>query len=186
MVLWGIANEYASTLPIATSDKSELYMGYATINGDMSGGYAPIADVVKTKLFSLARWMNKNRKEKDAIPTSIIEKPPGAELAINPKTNKPLLAEEALMPYEFLDEVIWRIENLNQSINNMMQFEFLYEKKNVLDKNTKLMWLEKFFKRLNTALYKWYIVPPYPIIDSYSINKIEFKQPIVSNINYSK
>ena len=90
------------------------------------------------------------------------------------------------MPYEFLDEVIWRIENFNQSIDNMMKFEFLYEKKNILDKETKKAWLEKFFRRLNTALYKWHIVPPSPIIDSKSINSIEFKQAITSNINYSK
>ncbi len=184
MILWGIANEFSSTLPVATSDKSELYMGYATINGDMSGGYAPIADVVKTKLFALARWMNENRAVKNVIPESIILKPPGAELAINPKTGKPLLAEEALMPYEFLDEVIWRIENLNQSIDNMMKSKFLYEKNNILDSKTKLEWLKKFFKRMNTALYKWYILPPAPVVDARSINKIEFKQPIISNINY--
>ena len=63
--LWGISNEFSKTLPIATSDKSELYMGYATINGDMSGGFAPIADVTKTKLFSLAKWLNKNRPQKN-------------------------------------------------------------------------------------------------------------------------
>ena len=186
MILWGIANEFGQTLPIATSDKSELYMGYATINGDMSGGYAPIADVVKTKLFALARWMNENRKIKNAIPESIILKPPGAELAIDPKTGKTLLAEDALMPYEFLDEVIWRIENLGQSIDDMLKAEFLYEKKKSLDIETKTIWLNKFFKRLNTALYKWYIVPPSPVIDAHSINKIEFKQPIISNINYFK
>ena len=183
-ILFGIANEFDKTLAIATSDKSELYMGYATINGDMSGGYAPISDVVKTKLFALAKWMNKNRKTKNTIPLSVIQKPPGAELAINPETNKPLLAEEALMPYEFLDEVIWRIENLHQSINDMMSQEFLYEKKNKLKKQQKEAWLQKFFKRMSNALYKWYIVPPGPIIDSRSINKAEYKQPIISNINY--
>ena len=183
MILWGIANEYGA-LPIATSDKSELYMGYATINGDMSGGYAPICDVVKTKLFSLARWMNENRPQKNAIPESIILKPPGAELAIDPKTGKTLLAEDALMPYEFLDEVIWRMENLNQSINNMMNYEFLYEKKNKIDNETKKAWLSKFAKRMNSALYKWYIIPPGPVIDARSINKIEFRQAITSSINY--
>ena len=186
LILWGIANEFDSTIPIATSDKSELYMGYATINGDMSGGYAPISDVVKTKLFALARWMNENRPQKNAIPEAIIKKPPQAELALDPKTGKTLLAEDALMPYEFLDEVIWRIENFNQSIDNMMKSKFLYEKKNILDNQTKLQWLNKFFKRLNTAIYKWYIIPPGPIVDGRSINKIEFKQPIISDINYSK
>ena len=184
MILWGIANEYGSTLPIATSDKSETYMGYATINGDMSGGYAPILDVTKTKLFALARWMNENRQIKNAIPESIILKPPGAELALDPNTGKTLKAEDALMPYEFMDEVIWRIENLNQSIDNMMQNIFLYEKKNTLDNETKKLWLEKFFKRMNSAIYKWYISAPSPIVDSYSINKAIYKQPIVSNINY--
>ncbi len=183
-ILWGISNEFESTIPIATSDKSELYMGYATINGDMSGGFAPITDVVKTKLFALARWMNENRLIKNSIPISIIKKPPGAELAINPETGKPLLAEEALMPYEFLDEIIWRLENFSQSIDNMMEEKFLYETKHQIDEKTKLMWLNKFFKRLNRAIYKWYIAPIGPIVDSRSINKQEFKQPVVSNIDY--
>jgi len=183
-ILWGISNEYPKTLPIATSDKSETYMGYATINGDMSGGYAPIADVTKTKLFALARWLNKNREIKDAIPKSVILKPPGAELAINPETGKTLTAEEALMPYEFLDEVIWRIENYNQTIDDMLKEEFVYEKHNSLENNQKQIWLEKFFKRLNSALYKWYITAPAPIVDAHSINKAEYRQSIVSNINY--
>ena len=186
MILWAIANEFGATLPVATSDKSETYMGYATINGDMSGGYAPILDVTKTKLFALARWMNENRAVKNAIPESVILKPPGAELAIDPKTGETLKAEDALMPYEFLDEVIWRIENFNQSIDNMMQNEFIYEKKNILDSATKKAWLEKFFRRLNTSTYKWYISAPSPIIDAHSINKIEYAQPIASNINHSK
>ncbi|MBQ8476381.1 NAD(+) synthase, partial [bacterium] len=186
MILWGIANEYSQTLPIATSDKSELYMGYATINGDMSGGYAPICDVVKTKLFALGYWMNENREIKHAIPLSVLKKPPGAELAINPETGKTLLAEEALMPYEFLDEVIWRIENLHQVIDDMLDAEFLYEKKNSLTKLQKKAWLEKFFNRMNKALYKWYIVPPGPVIDARSINKAEFRQPIISNIKYKE
>lgn len=186
MILWGIANEFGSTLTIATSDKSETYMGYATINGDMSGGFAPILDITKTKLFALARWMNKNRQIKNAIPENIILKPPGAELAIDPRTGKTLKAEDALMPYEFMDEVIWRIENTNQSIDNMMQSEFLYEKKNVLNIETKKLWLEKFFKRMSSAIYKWYISAPSPIIDSNSINKAIYKQPIISKINYLK
>lgn len=127
MFLWGISNEFASCIPIATSDKSELYMGYATINGDMSGGFAPIADVPKTKLFAFARWMNANREQKNAIPEAIILKKPGAELAIDPKTGKPLIAEDALMPYEFLDEIIWRIENKNEGYHNLLETEFVYE-----------------------------------------------------------
>ena len=183
--LWGISNEFGRCLPIATSDKSELYMGYATINGDMSGGFAPIADVPKTKLFALAHWLNKNREEKNAIPEAIILKKPGAELAIDPKTGKPLVAEDALMPYEFLDEVIWRIENKKEHYYDMLESEFLYEKKNPISKEQKIEWLDKFYRRMSTALYKWSILPPSVIVDSRSINKYDYKQPITSSrINY--
>lgn len=183
--LWGISNEFGNCLPIATSDKSELYMGYATINGDMSGGFAPIADVPKTKLFALARWLNKNRDVKNAIPEAIILKKPGAELAIDPKTGKPLIAEDALMPYEFLDEIIWRIENKKEHYYDMMDSEFLYEQKNPVSKEQKQQWLDKFYRRMSTALYKWSILPPSVIVDSRSINKYDYKQPITSSrINY--
>ncbi len=185
MFLWGISNEFASCIPIATSDKSELYMGYATINGDMSGGFAPIADVPKTKLFAFARWLNKNREVKNAIPEAIILKKPGAELAINPKTGKPLIAEDALMPYEFLDEIIWRIENKNESYNELLKTEFVYEKHNKISREQKTEWLDKFYRRMSTALYKWSIMPPSVIVEARSINKCDYRQPIISSkINY--
>lgn len=179
-LLWGIANEFCATIPIATSDKSELYMGYATINGDMSGGFAPIADVPKTKLFALARWLNKNRNVKNAIPEAVILKPPGAELAINPETGETLKAEEALMPYEFLDEVIWRIENKHESYQDMIHSKFLYESKHIVTQETKTAWLDKFYKRMSSALYKWSILPPSVIVEGRSINKGDYRQPITS------
>ena len=185
MFLWGISNEFPSCIPIATSDKSELYMGYATINGDMSGGFAPIADVPKTKLFAFARWLNKKKKEKNAIPEAVILKKPGAELAIDPKTNKPLIAEDALMPYEFLDEIIWRIENKNETYNDFINTEFVYEKHNEVTFEQKIEWLNKFYRRMSTALYKWSILPPSIIVEARSINKCDYRQPITSSrINY--
>lgn len=179
-LLWGIANEFCATIPIATSDKSELYMGYATINGDMSGGFAPIADVPKTKLFALARWMNENREVKNAIPEAIILKKPGAELAINPETGEHLKAEEALMPYEFMDEVIWRIENKHESYKDMINSQFLYETKEKVAPEQKKEWLDKFYKRMASALYKWSILPPSVIVEGRSINKADYRQPITS------
>lgn len=179
-LLWSLSNEFSATIPIATSDKSELYMGYATINGDMSGGFAPIADVPKTKLFALARWLNKNRDAKNAIPDAVILKPPGAELAINPETGELLTAEEALMPYEFLDEVIWRIENKHESYHDMVNSTFVYETQNKVDLETKKAWLDKFYRRMSRALYKWYILPPSVIVDGRSINKSDYRQPITS------
>lgn len=185
MFLWGISNEFEACIPIATSDKSEAYMGYATINGDMSGGFAPIMDVTKTKLFALARWLNKNRAQKNAIPESVILKKPGAELAIDPKTGKTLCAEDALMPYEFLDEIIWRIENKKESFTELMNAEFIYEKRLNISKEQKKEWLNKFFRRMSAAQYKSYIMPPFVILEDYSINKTEYYQPITSgNINY--
>lgn len=180
-LLWGIANEFCAAIPIATSDKSELYMGYATINGDMSGGFAPIADVPKTKLFALARWLNNNREVENAIPETIILKPPGAELAINPETGETLKAEEALMPYEFMDEVIWRIENKHESYQDMIYSTFLYETKNKITPEKKKEWLDKFYKRMSGALYKWSILPPSVIVEGRSINKADYRQPITSN-----
>ncbi len=185
MYLWGISNEFPSCIPIATSDKSELYMGYATVNGDMSGGFAPIADVPKTKLFALASWMNLNRASKNTIPKSVIEKKPGAELAIDPNTGKPLNAEDALMPYEFLDEIIWRIENKNESYKDLYNDTFVYELKNIVPKKQKIDWLNKFYNRMSKALYKWSILPPSVIVESRSINKADYNQPITSGrINY--
>lgn len=185
MYIWGVSNEFASCLPIATSDKSEIYMGYATINGDMSGGFAPIADIPKTKLFALAHWMNANRENKDVIPESIINKRPGAELAINPKTGKPLIAEDALMPYEFLDEIIWNVENKHAGYNDLVNNQFIYEVQNNISYEQKLEWINKFYKRMSTALYKWSILPPATIIEPYSINKHDYLQPITSTkINY--
>jgi len=235
-LLWGIANEFCATIPIATSDKSELYMGYATINGDMSGGFAPIADVPKTKLFALARWLNEKEKGKSekgkevgqdnschceergrsdaaiqeypspeflrlansprtspspargegenlspkVIPESVILKPPGAELAINPETGETLTAEDALMPYEFMDEVIWRIENKHESYQDMINSMFLYETKAKVSREEKTAWLDKFYRRMSTALYKWSILPPSVIVEGRSINKNDYRQPITS------
>lgn len=185
MYLWGIANEFASCIPIATSDKSELYMGYATINGDMSGGFATIADVTKTKLFALARWLNKNREEKNAIPESVILKKPGAELAIDPKTGKTLNAEDALMPYEFLDEIIWRVENKHEAYDELLDSEFIYEKKHSLAKEQKREWLDKFYKRMSFSIYKSSIMPPYVVLDDNTINKNIYHHPITAGkINY--
>ena len=181
MYLFGVANEFASCIPIATSDKSELYMGYATINGDMSGGFAPLADITKTKLFALARWLNKNRVVKDVIPESIILKRPGAELAIDKKTGKTLLAEDALMPYEFLDEIIWRVENYHEDYKDLLEAEFVYEKKEKISREQKQEWLDKFYRRMSFALFKGAIMPPYPIVDAHSINKVDYYQPITSS-----
>ena len=82
------------------------------------------------------------------------------------------------MPYEFLDEIIWRIENKNENYNQMLESEFLYEKSNKITKEQKIEWLDKFYRRMSTALYKWTILPPFVVVDSKNCN---YKQPITSS-----
>ncbi len=182
-LLWSISNEHKQMLPIATSDKSEAYIGYATVNGDMSGGFAPIADVTKTKLFALGHFFNKNRMQKNAIPQAILEKPPGAELKINPKTGKTVCAEEENMPYEFLDEIIWNVETKGFGFEELMKHKFYYEKNNTLSTEQKTEWINKFYWKSKCAVYKWHIIPPSVVVDVKSINSVEYRQPIISKVN---
>ena len=83
-------------------------------------------------------------------------------------------------PYEFLDEVIWRIENKHESYHDMIDDKFLYETKNNVTPEQKKEWLDKFYKRMSGALYKWSILPPSVIVEGRSINKNDYKQPITS------
>jgi NAD+ synthetase len=167
-------------LPIATSDKSEAYIGYATTNGDMSGGFAPIADVTKTKLFALADFMNKNRSEKDVIPQSVLEKPPGAELKFDKEKGRTITAEEDNMPYPFLDEIIWHVENKKFGYRELVNHKFLYEKEHAISQEQKEAWIAKFFDKAQKAIFKWHIFPISIIVDSQTINDMEYYHPIVS------
>ncbi|MBQ3642344.1 NAD(+) synthase [bacterium] len=180
-ILWSVSNEYKGMLPIATSDKSEAYIGYATVNGDMSGGFAPIADITKTKLFALGKFINE-LKGREVVPKSVLEKPPGAELKINQKTGRPLCAEEANMPYEFLDEIVWMIENFGYGKQDLYKHSFLYEKNHELSQEQKEEWINKFYWKMHCATYKWHIMPASVIQDAHSINSVEYYQPILSNI----
>ncbi|MBQ9246652.1 NAD(+) synthase [bacterium] len=181
-ILWSVSNEHKQMLPIATSDKSEAYIGYATVNGDMSGGFAPIADVTKTKLFALGAFLNEYRTQKNVIPQSVLEKPPGAELKINPKTGKTVCAEEENMPYEFLDEIIWYVENFGYGFDDLIMHQFYYETKNKITREIKEEWINKFYWKSKCAIYKWHILPPSVIVDAHSINSVEYHQPIISKV----
>ena len=86
-------------MAIATGNKSELGQGYCTLYGDMAGGYAPLGDLYKMEVYSLARQFNK-RIGKDAVNESTLTKPPSAELAPDQKD------EDSLPPYPVLDEIL--------------------------------------------------------------------------------
>jgi NAD+ synthase (glutamine-hydrolysing) len=93
-----LSNKFGWML-VATGNKSELSVGYATLYGDMAGGFALLKDVYKTDVFRLARFLNE-RSERELIPQSIIERAPSAELRDNQ------LDEDSLPPYPKLDQVL--------------------------------------------------------------------------------
>ena len=84
-------------LVLTTGNKSELAVGYCTLYGDMCGALAVIADVLKTEIYALARWIN---RDEEIIPWNTIEKPPSAELRPN-QTD-----QDSLPPYDLLDRIL--------------------------------------------------------------------------------
>ena len=98
VLLMALSNKFGWML-VATGNKSELSVGYATLYGDMAGGFALLKDVYKTDVFRLARYLNE-RAGKELIPQSIIDRAPSAELRDNQ------LDEDSLPPYAKLDEVL--------------------------------------------------------------------------------
>ena len=98
-LLMAISNKFGYLL-LSTGNKSEMAVGYCTLYGDMNGGLAVIADVPKTKVYSICNWLNRNRK---IIPSNIINKPPSAELKPDQKD------QDSLPPYEILDDILEQI-----------------------------------------------------------------------------
>jgi NAD+ synthase (glutamine-hydrolysing) len=98
VLLMALSNKFGWML-VATGNKSELSVGYATLYGDMAGGFALLKDVYKTDVFRLARYLNERAGE-ELIPQSIIDRAPSAELRHNQ------LDEDSLPPYPKLDEVL--------------------------------------------------------------------------------
>jgi len=104
-LLMAVSNKFGHMV-LTTGNKSEVSVGYATLYGDMNGGYNPIKDLYKMQVFSLCRWRNENRPdialgpEGEVIPVNIITKPPSAELREDQKD------EDSLPPYDVLDDIL--------------------------------------------------------------------------------
>jgi NAD+ synthase (glutamine-hydrolysing) len=98
VLLMALSNKFG-WLVVATGNKSELSVGYATLYGDMAGGFALLKDVYKTDVFRLARHLNEQAGH-ELIPQSIIDRAPSAELRDNQ------LDEDSLPPYPALDKVL--------------------------------------------------------------------------------
>ena len=97
-ILMAISNKHGP-LVLATGNKSEMAVGFATLYGDMVGGYAVLKDVLKGLVYELARWRN---KDGEVIPQNTIDKPPSAELRPDQKDS------DSLPPYETLDAILER------------------------------------------------------------------------------
>ncbi len=102
MILMGISNA-EGPMVLATGNKSELATGYSTVYGDAVGGFAPLKDVDKSRVWDLARWRNRYAEfqgHTPPIPVNSIEKPPSAELRPNQ------VDQDTLPPYDLLDKVL--------------------------------------------------------------------------------
>jgi NAD+ synthase (glutamine-hydrolysing) len=107
LIVMALSNKFG-WLPLATGNKSELSVGYATLYGDMAGGFALLKDVYKTDVFRLAKHLNE-RARRDLIPRSVLERAPSAELRADQRD------EDALPPYSELDRVLEAYVELDSS-----------------------------------------------------------------------
>ncbi|NIA25018.1 MAG: NAD+ synthase [Gammaproteobacteria bacterium] len=108
-IVMGISNKFGEMV-VATGNKSEMAVGYATLYGDMAGGFAVLKDVFKTLVYRLAEWRNRDR---EVIPRSIITKAPSAELRPDQKDT------DSLPPYEILDPILERYIEQDLSIDEI-------------------------------------------------------------------
>jgi NAD+ synthase (glutamine-hydrolysing) len=116
VLLMALSNKFG-WLVVATGNKSELSVGYATLYGDMAGGFALLKDVFKTDVFRLARHLNE-RAGKELIPATIIERAPSAEL------RDEQLDEDSLPPYPALDRVLEAYVEQDRSREELSQDGF--------------------------------------------------------------
>jgi NAD+ synthase (glutamine-hydrolysing) len=110
LLLMAVSNKFGALL-LTTGNKSELAVGYCTLYGDMCGGLAVIADVPKTEVFALARYLN---KDSEIIPQNTIDKPPSAELRPDQ------MDSDSLPDYEQLDEILHAYVEEGKSIKSII------------------------------------------------------------------
>lgn len=120
VLLMAMSNKLGKIV-LATGNKSEMAVGYATLYGDMAGGYAPLKDVFKTKVYELAKYRNElgdgtieNPNYKEIIPDRVITRPPSAELAPDQ------VDEDSLPPYDILDAVLRMFIEEFQSVDDIV------------------------------------------------------------------
>lgn len=108
-ILMGVSNKFGGMV-VATGNKSEMAVGYATLYGDMAGGYAVLKDVYKTLVYRLSRWRN---RDGEVIPLAIIEKAPSAELRPDQ------FDTDSLPPYDVLDAVLEQYIEYDRTVDEI-------------------------------------------------------------------
>ena len=136
-LLMAISNKLGYLL-ISTGNKSEMAVGYCTLYGDMDGGLAAIADVPKTQVYALCRWLNRRQSGVEVIPETIINKPPSAELKPN-QTD-----QDSLPPYDELDDILHRFVEQHQSAAEIVAAGYARE---TVDRVIKLVSRAEFKRR---------------------------------------
>ncbi len=123
LILMALSNKSGEML-LTTGNKSEVAVGYATIYGDMAGGYNPIKDLYKTRVFETCRWRNTNHRgwmkgpAGEVIPPRVIDKPPSAELRADQKD------EDSLPPYPVLDAILEGLVDRDASVAELVDLGF--------------------------------------------------------------
>lgn len=110
IILMAISNKSGRML-LTTGNKSEMSVGYATLYGDMAGGFAPLKDVPKLLVYRLAEWRN---RAEEVIPRRVIDRPPSAELRPDQKDS------DSLPPYEVLDPILQRYVEQDRSLEEII------------------------------------------------------------------
>ncbi len=119
VLLMAMSNKLGKML-LATGNKSEMSVGYATLYGDMAGGFAPLKDVFKTVVYDLSRYRN-SLGDGEIIPDRVITRPPSAELAPDQKD------EDSLPPYDILDEILRLFIEEFQSVDDIVAQGFDFD-----------------------------------------------------------
>jgi NAD+ synthase (glutamine-hydrolysing) len=136
VLLMAMSNKLGKML-LATGNKSEMSMGYATLYGDMAGGFAPLKDVYKTLVYSLSRYRNACG-DGEIIPERVITRPPSAELAPDQKD------EDSLPPYDVLDAILRLFIEEFQSVDDIVAQGFELE---TVKRTANLLLLNEYKRR---------------------------------------
>jgi NAD+ synthase len=146
VMLMALSNKFGEML-LTTGNKSEMAVGYCTIYGDMNGGYNPVKDMYKTRMFLTARWRNEHHRDwmkgppGEVIPEAIIARPPSAELRANQRD------DDSLPPYEVLDVILECLVEKEMAVADIVALGF---DRAVVKKVEHLLYLAEY-KRFQSA-----------------------------------